>query len=331
MRINEVLQKIGTGTDLEYAESKTMFERFFAGELTPSQCGALLMGLTGKGETADELKAAVDSALDNARLIRGLDGVRIDTCGTGGDGQNSFNCSTAVAFFLADMGYKVVKHGNRAVSSTCGSADIIQALDLPILKDPDEIKGSLAATNFAFIFAPHFHPAFARVAPIRQELGIRTIFNLMGPLLNPARPTHQVLGVPKAGMAPLMAEVLRLSGLKAAVVHGAGGFDELTPCGVSEIHLVDRERTKKLDIDPATFGMDICRPRDLGCSDKQTAVAMQKEVLAGKGPGAVRDMVALNLGLALHLLDFDAGLENCIREARKTVENGLQNPIPSAA
>jgi anthranilate phosphoribosyltransferase len=331
MRINKVLQKIGSGMDIEYEESRGMFERFFAGELTPSQCGALLMGLTGKGETADELKAAVDSALNNALLVDDLDAVRIDTCGTGGDGQNSFNCSTAVAFFLADMGYKVVKHGNRAVSSTCGSADIIQALNLPLLKDPQEVKKALADGNFAFIFAPHFHPSFAHVAPIRQELGIRTIFNLMGPLLNPARPTHQILGVPKAEMAPLMAEVLRKSQLKAAVVHGAGGFDELTPCGVCEVHLVSKGSSEIVELDPASFDMKKCRPKDLACADKDAAVNMQKQILAGGGPTAVRDMVALNLGLALHLLDFDPRLENCVTAARKTVEKGLQNPLPTAA
>lgn len=331
MHINEVLQKIGSGMDMQYAESKSAFKRLFAGELTPSQCGALLMGLVGKGETAEELRAAVDSALENALLVDDLHDVRIDTCGTGGDCQNSFNCSTAVAFFLADMGFKVVKHGNRAVSSSCGSADIVQALDLPILKDPADVRKTLATRNFAFIFAPNFHPSFAHVAPIRQELGIRTIFNLMGPLLNPARPTHQILGVPKAKMAPLMAEVLRKNKLKAAVVHGAGGFDELTPCGICEVHLVCKGQAEKKELDPAAFGIKVCRPGDLACPDKAAAVAMQKEILLGKGPECIQDMVALNLGLALHLLDFDPRLENCVQVARKNVSNGLNNPLPTAA
>ncbi len=331
MHINQALQKIGSGANMHYEESKSVFSGLFSGELTPSQCGALLMGLCGKGETADELKAAVDSALDNARLVTGLREVRIDTCGTGGDGQNSFNCSTAVAFFLADMGYKVVKHGNRGVSSSCGSADIVRALELPLLENPEEVKNALDSRNFAFIFAPHFHPAFAHIAPIRQELGIRTIFNLMGPLLNPARPTHQILGVPRPEMAPLMAEVLRQNQLKAAVVHGAGGFDELTPCGPCEVHLVNKGKTEKTVLDPGEQGMHPCTARDLACTDKSAAVDMQKNILSGRGPECIRDMVALNLGLALHLLDFDPGLENCVTAARAKVEKGLENPLPSAA
>jgi anthranilate phosphoribosyltransferase len=322
MNMKNVLNKVSEGKNLEYMEAREVFAALFEGDLTPAQSGALLMGLKMKGECADELLAAVEIALGKARLVEGLEGTRIDTCGTGGDGKQSFNCSTAVAFFLADLGYKVVKHGNKAVSSACGSADVVDALGLPLLKEPEEVKAELEQRNFAFIFAPHFHPAFARIAPIRQELGMRTIFNFMGPLLNPARPTHQILGVARPEFAPLMADVLAKRGVTAAVVHGSGGFDELTPCGPCQITLVKDGKMQEFTLDPDEYGFDRCEPSDLACKNKEDAIAMQKKVLNGTGPQPIQDMVALNLGLALSLLQPEKELKECMDEARDAVARG---------
>ncbi|MBT8762620.1 anthranilate phosphoribosyltransferase [Desulfohalobiaceae bacterium Ax17] len=325
MNIKDILNKVSEHKDLEYTEAKEVFAALFEGDLTPAQSGALLMGLKSKGECADELLAAVEVALGKARLVKDIEGVRIDTCGTGGDGKQSFNCSTAVAFFLADLGYKVVKHGNKAVSSTCGSADVVEALGLPLLKDPEQVKAELEQRSFAFIFAPHFHPAFALIAPIRQELGIRTIFNLMGPLLNPARPTHQILGVARPEYGPLMAKVLARGDVQvAAVVHGAGGFDELTPCGPAQVSLVREGSVKEITLDPQDYGFSRCEPADLTCENKEEALAMQKEVLSGAGPKAIQDMVALNLGLALSLLHSDKDLKECMDMARDAVAKGIK-------
>jgi anthranilate phosphoribosyltransferase len=325
MNIKDILNKVSEHKDLEYTEAKEVFAALFEGDLTPAQSGALLIGLKSKGECADELLAAVEVALGKARLVKDIEGVRIDTCGTGGDGKQSFNCSTAVAFFLADLGYKVVKHGNKAVSSTCGSADVVEALGLPLLKDPEQVKAELEQRNFAFIFAPHFHPAFALIASIRQELGIRTIFNLMGPLLNPARPTHQILGVARPEYGPLMAKVLARGDVQAAaVVHGAGGFDELTPCGPAQVSLVREGSVKEIALDPQDYGFSRCEPADLTCENKEEALAMQKEVLSGGGPKAIQNMVALNLGLALSLLHSDKDLKECMNMARNAVVKGIK-------
>ncbi len=326
MNIQKSLNKICDKQDIDYQESQDIFRALFEGDLSAAQSGALLLGLRLKGETGEELAAAVSVALERARLVSGIKGARIDTCGTGGDGRNSFNCSTAVAFFLADLGVKVVKHGNRAVSSSCGSADVVEALGLPLLSDPLMVEPELAKTNFAFLFAPHFHPSFAGVASLRRELGIRSIFNLMGPLLNPARPTHQILGVPGESFMPIMAAVLQKNNVSsAAVVHGAEGFDELTPCGGNKVIFLHEGNLKEEIIDPQEYGFAACLPEAMACKDKQEALLRQKEVLCGTGPEAMQDMVALNLGLGLHLLEPGKKLAKCMFLARDIVRSGLKN------
>ncbi len=326
MNIQRSLNRICSGQNLEYPESLDLFRALFEGRLTAAQSGALLMGLRLKGETGDELGAAVEVALERARLVSGIKGQRIDTCGTGGDGRSSFNCSTAVAFFLADAGVRVVKHGNRAVSSSCGSADVVEALGLPLLSEPSLVEPELRRTNFAFLFAPHFHPSFAGIAPLRKELGIRSIFNLMGPLLNPARPTHQILGVPGESFMPIVAWVLQKNDVhSAAVIHGAEGFDELTPCGVNKVVFVREGKLIPGLIEPEEMGFSRCSPGDMACKDKEEALSRQREVLSGSGPRAMQDMVSLNLGLAIHLLEPGRNLRECMAQAREMVRSGLKN------
>ncbi|MFW6236591.1 MAG: anthranilate phosphoribosyltransferase, partial [Desulfovibrionales bacterium] len=293
------------------------------GELTPSQSGALLMGLRMKGETARELGAGVEAALAQARLVPGLSGRRIDTCGTGGDNSCSFNCSTAVSLVLAGMGYQVVKHGNRAISSKCGSADVVEALGMPITLGPEEAAEELRRRNFVFLFAPNFHPAFRFVMPVRKELGCRTLFNLMGPLLNPARPTHQLLGVPNPKIMPLMAEVLLMGGVKrACVVHGAGGFDELTPFGPAEVVWVRDGRLVPDTLDPGALGFARHSPEDVAVSGKPMALAVIQELLAGGGPEAMRDMLLFNLAVAVHLLEENVSIEEGLDRARTALDQG---------
>ncbi len=327
IQFSEVLECLAGRRDLPPDLASFAFEELMSGTLSPAQAGAFLMGLRAKGETAQELAAGVRAALARARQVPGLSGPRVDTCGTGGDKRCSFNCSTAVALFLADLGHQVVKHGNRAVSSSCGSADVLEALGLPIGLGPADAAEALRRTNFVFLFAPGFHPAFAHVAPIRKELGIRTLFNLMGPLLNPARPTHQILGVPSEAFAKLMAEVLVLTGVeKAAVVFGAGGFDELTPFGVNVAYMVTPDGTTRTELDPAGYGFPRHDPEAVSVSGKDQAVAVLKDILAGQGTRPMRDMVALNLGMALHLLTGD-GLAKCFDQAGRAVDQGLTRPL----
>jgi anthranilate phosphoribosyltransferase len=204
MIVGKILDRLADKHDLGPEEASELFEALFTGGLTPAQSGALLLALRMKGESAVELSAAVRAGLGQARLVPGLSGRRIDTCGTGGDNKCSFNCSTAVSLVLAGMGYKVVKHGNRAISSRCGSADVLETLGLPITLGPEDASAELSRRNFVFLFAPNYHPAFRHVMPVRKELGCRTLFNLMGPLLNPARPTHQILGVPPKSLQDMV-------------------------------------------------------------------------------------------------------------------------------
>jgi anthranilate phosphoribosyltransferase len=254
--------------------------------------------------------------------VPGLSGPRIDTCGTGGDASCSFNCSTAVALYLAGMGYQVVKHGNRAVSSSCGSADAVEALALPMLLEPEQVAEEVEKRNFAFLFAPNYHPAFKHIMPVRKDLGMRTLFNLMGPLLNPARPTHQLLGVAKAEIMQIMAEALRLGGVeRAAVVHGAAGFDELSPFGPSKVVWISRGETVETELDPAELGIAPCDPEDVAVRDKDHALAVLRDVLAGTGPEAMQEMLVFNLAVALHLLEEEP-LGTCVEQARDAVAQG---------
>lgn len=324
MSICTYLNKLAKGKDLTSQEAGDCFQGLFSGNLPQAQSGALLMGLKAKGETPHELQAAVLAALDQASPVRLSNGRTIDTCGTGGDGQGSFNCSTAVALYLADMGYKVVKHGNRAVSGNCGSADVMESLHIPFARDEDQVLAGLAKTNLSFLFAPDFHPAFARIAPIRKELGFPTLFNLMGPLLNPARPSHQLLGVGKREYLGLMAETLAGSGIqRAAVVHGGGGFDELTPCGVSEVVLVTHNSCRRTLIDPKRYQVEDCSPDCLCFPEKGQALSVMRQVLQGGGPEEVLDMVGLNLGLALYLLQDGQELSCCMKQGLNRVRQGV--------
>ncbi|EKO38551.1 MAG: anthranilate phosphoribosyltransferase [Solidesulfovibrio magneticus str. Maddingley MBC34] len=319
----ECLELLAIGKDLPTDLATYAFRAMYTGEMPASCVGAFLMGLKTKGEAAVEIAAGVTTALEQARLVTGLTGPRIDTCGTGGDNTCSFNCSTAVALYLAAMGHKVVKHGNRAVSSACGSADAVESLGFPLVVEPDAVAAELDKHNFVFLFAPNYHPAFKRIGPIRKELGARTLFNLMGPLLNPARPTHQILGVPTSRHVPLMAEVLALTGLsRGAVVHGAGGFDELTPFGPADVCWVKDGWLKKERIDPATLGVSESKLGDVVVSGRDEAVAVLQGVLSGKGPQAMLDMVALNLGCALHLLEDGLTLRQGVDKARDAIAQG---------
>lgn len=334
IQISELLEILAQKKPLTDEQADFMFGQLMDGQMTEAQTGAFFMGLRAKGEDSTDLAAGVRAGLSHAKKIPGYDGNReepvVDTCGTGGDGQCSFNNSTAVSLFLADMGFTVAKHGNRALSSSCGSADALEALGVPLDQTPEEAAAGLDKYNFAFLFAPAYHPAFRHVMPIRQQLGIRTLFNFMGPLLNPARPSHQLLGVGASDKLGLMGETLLLTGVKKALVFsGAGGFDELTTWGVNRGHLIHDGIMEKIAIDPAQLGFKSHEPKDVVVNGKDDAVAKLREILAGKGPQAMMDMVALNLAGCLHLLDKGA-MRECAAVARDVVNQGLQKGIPYA-
>ncbi|WP_319582020.1 anthranilate phosphoribosyltransferase [uncultured Pseudodesulfovibrio sp.] len=332
MTISEILDILAQGKALNDDQADFMFAELMSGKMTESQAGAFLMGLRAKGEDSTDLAAGVRAVVSHARKIPGFDGNRpepvIDTCGTGGDGQCSFNCSTAVSLFLADMGYTIAKHGNRALSSSCGSADALEALGIPLDQTPEEAAEGLEKYHFAFLFAPAYHPAFKYIMPVRQQLGIRTLFNFMGPLTNPARPSHQLLGVGDAERLFLMGETLLLTGVKRALIFaGAGGFDELTTWGVNRGYIIDDGRIDKAVVDPAALGFARNEPKDVVVNGKDDAVAKLKDILAGKGPEPMMDMVALNLAGCLNLLDKGTMAE-CADIARDVVHTGLTKGLP---
>jgi len=348
MKISEILETLALGQDLSEKAAVTAFGLLMDGEMSAAQAGAFLMGLRQKGETPQEVAMAVKVCLEHARQVSGLSGKRIDVVGTGGDGKNSFNCSTATALILAGMGYQVTKHGNRAVSSSSGSADAIEGLGLPLNLRPEEVAVEVADKGFAFLFAPNFHPAFKHVMPVRMELGVRTMFNMLGPLLNPARPTHMLLGVAKPEIMPMMAEVLVRSGVeRAAVLHGFGGYDELTPMGPAKVILVEHGNMRETEIVPAKFGIPACDPELLSVSGKKQGLDVLKYLLAGadvpvgsvgsvssdvsvKSLTAMREMLICNVGVGVYLLEEERDLGDCFAMARKAVNDGVAKGVINA-
>ncbi len=330
--IGKTLEKLAKREDLSAEMAASGFAELMDGALSPAQAGAFLMGLRMKGESALELAHATRAALARAVRVDGISGTCIDVVGTGGDGRNSFNCSTATSLILAGLGYKVVKHGNRAVSSKCGSADALEGLGITLDENPAQVARMLANRNFAFLFAPHFHPAFKNIGPLRRELGLRTLFNILGPMINPATPSHLFMGVARPELVPLVAETLLQSPLyRGAVVCGAGGFDELTPLGPAKAMLIHSGKAFELALDPADFGFEPCTVEDLAVASKEEAIAVLRELLAGRGPKPMREMLALNVGLALYLLDENAPLDLCMARGREAVASGVGRRVLNAA
>ncbi len=306
MRMAAIIETLAQGEDLSQETAAEAFSRLMDGELSPSQAGALLLGLRAKGETPEEVGEAVHAVLARAVPVPPVSGNCIDIVGTGGDSKSSFNCSTATALSLAGMGHRVLKHGNRSVSSRCGSADVLEQLGIPLDTPPEAVPRTLERERFVFLFAPRYHPSFRHVMPVRRELGVRTLFNILGPLVNPAKPTHHFLGVPGKAQLPLVAATLaRTSGGSGAVVSGAGGYDELTPMGEADLVFVQNGRTRPGRLNPADYGFSPRAEEDLAVEGPEQAADVLRELLHGRGPKAMREMLALNLGFALYLLGMD--------------------------
>ena len=330
--INVILDTLASGQDLTADMASAGFSALMDGTMTPSQAGSFLMGLRMKGESPLEMAHATRAALARAVRVDGIEGSYIEVVGTGGDGRSSFNCSTGTALTLAGMGYQVVKHGNRAVSSKCGSADALEGLGVNLDVNPAEVGKVLHDQNFVFLFAQRFHPCSRNIAPIRNELDIRTLFNLLGPLINPSRPTHILLGVARPNLVKLMAETLAQSSVhRAAVVCGAGGYDEITPIGPNEMIILDEGKLEPLTLDPADYGIPACTPEDLAVSSRDEAVAVLRELLAGRGPEAMRNMLALNVGMSIYLLEGKLPLATCIAKAREALASGVGGRVLHAA
>ena len=285
------------GHDLSRDDTAWAMREVMAGEATPTQLAGFLVALKAKGETPQELGGLVDVMLDEAAEVA-VPGRVVDTCGTGGDRSGTVNISTMAALVVAGAGVPVVKHGNRAASSACGSADLLEALGVVVDLPPAAIGPCLAQAGIAFCFAPVFHPGMRHAAVTRRELGVGTVFNVLGPLTNPARPLAQAVGVSDARLAPVMARVLAARGADALVFRGDDGLDELTTTGPSTVWVVADSRVREERLDPGALGLPAAELADLrgGGADANAQVA--RELLDG-GRGPVRDAVLLNAAAAL--------------------------------
>ena len=331
-RIAKSLQTLQQGSALSADETRALFNSLLlaAGSsdddidtLTDGQIGALLFGLGARLPSVSELVGAALSLREHMREVVASPGrVVIDTCGTGGSGLNAFNTSTAAAFVAAAAGLAVAKHGNRAITSKSGSADVLEALGMRLSDSPAELAEMLSSTGFAFLFAPLFHPATKRVQGIRRELGVRTIFNFLGPLVNPARPARQVLGVSSTQVAPLMAEALSELGVeRAAVVSGSDGLDELTLTGESQLILVEGGSCSEFKVTPEQFGLSRVSSDAIGGFSPDDSAAKIREILSGVS-SAHAELVALNSGVALWVGGVSVDLEAGVLEAKRLLGSG---------
>jgi anthranilate phosphoribosyltransferase len=315
--LGPLLRREDLSEDLAAAAMRSVL----AGEATPAQIAAFATGLRIKGETAAEMTGLVRAMLAAATPLA-VPGPLLDTCGTGGDRAGTFNVSTLAALVAVGAGQRVAKHGNRAASGRCGSADLLEALGVAIALPPEGVTASIAEVGIGFCFAPVFHPAMRHAAVPRRELGVPTVFNFLGPLTNPARAGHQALGVADPRMAPVMAEVLRKVGTRHAIVlYGHDGLDELTTTTTSTMLDVSADGVRELMVDPVELGIPAADPGDLLGGDVERNVAIAKEVLAGHG-GPARELVLLNTAAALVAADAAISLMDGLEAAARSIDEG---------
>ncbi|HUF39854.1 MAG TPA: anthranilate phosphoribosyltransferase [Anaerolineales bacterium] len=317
------ISQVIKGIDLSFEEAETAMSIIMRGDATQAQIGGYLVALRMKGETVAEIggsAAAMRSVVNHVVIPTGADGL-LDTAGTGGDGTHSFNISTAAAFVIAGAGRQVAKHGNRAASSRCGSADVLAALGVEINLTPEQVGDCIREAGIGFMFAPKFHPAMKHAIGPRVELGQRTIFNILGPLTNPAGATYQLLGVFDPALTEPMARVLGdLGGVAAFVVHGAGGLDELTTSGPNRVSRLSRGEVETFDLDPRGHGLRPAAPHDLAGGEPEENAGIMRDLLTGRIDSPLADVVILNAGAALSLYSGD--LAGGIEQARESLASG---------
>jgi anthranilate phosphoribosyltransferase len=322
MLIREAIDLIVShGRSLSEDEAAAVMRDIMSGEASAAQIGAFLVALRMKGETVDEITGMARVMRENALSVPVAQAV-VDTCGTGGDASGTFNVSTAAAFVAAAAGVRVAKHGNRAMSSASGSADVLEALGAKIDLTPDQVARCIHELGIGFMFAQAFHPAMANVAGPRREIGIRTVFNVLGPLTNPAGAAHQLLGVAVPGLAPLLAEALgRLGASHVLVVHGHGGLDELSLSGPSTVFELAAGDIKEYTVSPEDVGLSAAPIEHVrGGNPEENAVTL-REVLGGK-PGPIRDITVLNAAAALVAGDKAKDIAEGVRLAAAAIDSG---------
>ncbi|MBA3382546.1 MAG: anthranilate phosphoribosyltransferase [Actinobacteria bacterium] len=309
--------------DLTREQARGVMDEIMRGDATSAQIGGFLVALRAKGETVPEIAGCAEAMRDHVLPVPSSRTDLVDTAGTGGDGAQTLNISTAAAIVAAAAGAAVAKHGNRAVSSASGSADVIEALGFRLELPPERIARSIDEYGFGFMFAPVHHPAMRHAAPVRRELGTRTVFNLVGPLTNPAGARAQVMGVYSPEVARTVAEVLALLGAtRAFVVHGAGGVDELSPAGPNLVYEVVGEDVRERTVDPVELGVARCQPEELRGGDPAENAEAIRRVLAGED-GARRNSILLNAAATVAAAGLADDLRDGLELARQAVDSGV--------
>jgi anthranilate phosphoribosyltransferase len=318
--LKTLIGKVATGATLAREEAAAAFDRMMSGEATPSQMGGLLMGLRIRGETVDEITGAVSTMRAKMQKVAAPPDA-IDVVGTGGDASGSYNISTCAAFIVAGAGIPVAKHGNRALSSRSGAADVLGALGVKIDLRPDEITRCIYEAGIGFMFAPAHHPAMKHVGPTRVELGTRTIFNLLGPLSNPAGVKRQMVGVFSRQWVEPLANVLKnLGSERAYVVHGSDGLDEITTSGSTAVAALDGGKVTTFEIKPEDVGLAPAKPEQLRGGDAESNAAALLEVLKGK-KGPFRDVALLNAAAAIVVAGKAKDLKEGLSVAAKSLDS----------
>jgi anthranilate phosphoribosyltransferase len=321
---NALLEQLIAGQDLDQEQSADLLRALASGSVEPALAGALLTALRIKGEAAAEIRGFAIGMRELAKRpqLPPMDAA-VDIVGTGGDGSGSLNISTGSALLAAAAGVAVVKHGNRSISSRSGSADALAALGLPMPLDELAAARCFEQTGFTFLFAPHYHPAMKHIAPVRQALGVRTIFNVLGPLVNPAEPPFHVIGAASEPLAALMADTIAEMPIQRAfVIHGAAGWDEATPIGPFVCFDVRERRVERQVRDPETFGVARCTAADLAGGDPDSNAARLAAALRGQDSPAHRDALIIGAGLALEVAGMEPEFARALGRARAAIDTG---------
>jgi anthranilate phosphoribosyltransferase len=328
MLFKDVLSQLLERRDLTQEVMLDVMHQVMGGGLSHAQIAAFLIALRAKGETVDEIAAAAMVMRELSTKVHIEDAAHlIDTCGTGGDGIQTFNVSTVCAFVAAAAGAKVAKHGGRSVSSTCGSADVLEALGVNVNQTPEQVAASVNEIGIGFMFAPNHHSAMKHAAPVRRELGVRTLFNLLGPMTNPATARRQVMGVFDKSLTGKLAQVLQKLGSEhVLVVQGADGMDEISFTGDTYVAELKNGQVSEYVMNPAQYGLSTHELKDIQIRDAQESKAMILDVLNGKHDteksAAARDIVLMNAGAAIYVSGQAASLQAGIHKAAEVIDSG---------
>lgn len=319
----EALNKLIDRVDLTHDEMLDVMQQIMQGEYTPAQMSGILVALRMKGETVDEIAAAAEVMRSLSTKVKvAEDAFLVDTCGTGGDGIQTFNVSTLSAVIAAAAGARVAKHGGRSVSSTCGSADVLEALGVNVNLTANQVAQAVDSIGIGFMFAPNHHSAMKHAAPVRRELGVRTLFNLLGPLTNPAGARRQVMGVFDRALTGKLAHVLQQLGSEhVLVVHGADGMDEISFSGDTYVAELKHGKISEYLINPRQFGMALHAAESIRVQNAEESKNMIMAVLAGQH-GPARDIVLLNAGAAIYVAGQSPSLLDGIAKAAQTIDDG---------